>query len=229
VSVLQEIDVIPLNMPTTESPKLWIILSLSAATYRFSDPTPPELSLTVTSNSERPLTVFTLHSILWPKLALAQRGFIMTDLTTGAEVKQTSIQLQRKAFTRIRGSPDEKYYLTIHPNHPTTVATPFSRGGNARPQPKAVIEGGWVLDENGKEMKVRRSVYAQGVDGLEVGHRYRLDVVPEKLQGLWWRWGTKDEVLVDERNPDRMLFPEQSEQVALDFGPIDGIEFNVEE
>lgn len=86
-----------------------------------------------------------------------------------------------------------------------------------------------MLDENGKEMKVRRSVYAQGVDGLEVGHRYRLDVVPEKLQGLWWRWGTKDEVLVDERNPDRMLFPEQSEQVALEFGPIDGIEFNVEE
>jgi len=216
-------------MPTTASPTLSIILSLSATTYHFSEPSPPGVSLTITSNSERPLTVFAWHSILWPNLALAQRDFVMTDLTNGAEVKQTFIHLQHQAFSRIRGSQDERYYLTIYPKSPITVSTPFGRGGDARPQPKSVIERGWELDENGKEMKIRRSVHAQGVDGLEVGHRYRLDVVPEKLEGLWWRWGTKDEVLVDRGSPDCMLSRKQSEQVALNFDPIVGIEFNVED
>lgn len=215
-------------MPSTASPTLSIVLSLSTTTHQFSDPEPPELSMTITSDSEGPLTVFTWHSILWPKLALAQHGFILTDLTSGAEVEQTFIHLQHKAFSRIRGSGDEKYYLTIDPGSPVTVSTPFGRG-DSRPQPKSVVERGLLLDENGKEMNIRRSMFAQGVDGLEVGHRYRLDVVPEKLEGLWWRWGTKNEVLVDRGSPGCMLFPEQSEQVALKFEPIAGIEFNVED
>lgn len=212
-----------------DSPQVAIALSLSPTTYRFSDPTPPELSLTVTSACPVPFTVFTWHSILWPKSALAQRGFVIMDLTKGVEVMQTSIQLQHKPFSRSRGSADEIYYMTIYPGTPTVISTPFGRGRDIRPEPKAVAQRGWELDEQGKEMKIRRSVHAHGVDGLEAGHRYRLEVAPQKLQGLWWRWGTKEEVLVDRGSPDCMLSREQSEQVALQFGPIKSIEFSVEE
>lgn len=45
-----------------------------------------------------------------------------------------------------------------------------------RPQPKEVVEKGWELDERGKEMRVRRSTKACGVDGLERGHRYKVDL-----------------------------------------------------
>ena len=215
-------------MPNAKAPKLSLKLSLSPDTYSFFNPKPPELSLTITSNTLEPITIFTWHSVLYPKLALAQRRFIITDLSNNAQVTQTSTQVQRAAFTRIRGSPDEAYYLTIERDTPLIISTPFGRSGNVRPQPKAVVERGWELDEDGRERKIRRSVHAQGVDGLEVGHRYRLDVAPESLRGLWWRWGTKEEVLVDRDDPECMLAQTQSEQVELEFEIMDGIEFSVE-
>ena len=42
-------------------------------------------------------------------------------------------------------------------------------------------------------MKIRQSVHAQGVHGLEAGHRYSLDVATEGLQNVWWRWGTRED------------------------------------
>ena len=216
-------------MANAGAPKLSIKLSLSSDTYSFSNPKPPELSLTITSNTSEPITVFTWHSVLYPKLALAQRRFIITDLTKDAQVTQTSTQLQHAAFTLIRGGPDEAYYLTIERDTPLIVSTPFGRSGDVRPQPKAVVERGWELDENGREMKIRRSVHVQGVDGLEAGHRYRLDVAPESLRGLWWQWGTKEEVLVDRDSPECMLTQTPSEQAELEFEKIDGIEFSVED
>ena len=142
-------------MATTESPKLSIKLWLSSPTYRFSEPTPPQLNLTVSSNCDKPLTVFTWGTFLWPKLPLSQRNFIITDLTDGCEFAQQSIQIQRMAFTRIRGSVDEDYYLTIHPGTPVTVSTPFGRNSTVRPQPKV------IASEDGSSMsKVTKSKYA---------------------------------------------------------------------
>lgn len=51
------------------------------------------------------------------------------------------------------------------------LSTPFGRNGsNVKPQPKAVVQRGWELDEDGNERKIRRSTRATGVDGLEPGH-----------------------------------------------------------
>ena len=217
-------------MATSEVPKLTVKLSLSRSSYSFSEPTPPELSLVITSNCDRPLTIFTWGKALWPRLALAQRKFRIIDLTNNAEVTQTSIQIQRMPPTRIRGSADEAYYMTIMPDVPATVSTPFGRP-NFRPQPKAVAERGWEVDDEGNEMKVRRSIYALGVDGLEPGHSYRLDVKRMGLEGIWWRWGTKEDYLVDPdtQGAGRMWASGDSENDVLVFEPIEGIEFSVEE
>lgn len=214
-------------MASSTSPKVSIVLALNPSTYHFSEPTAPELSLTVTSDSDKPFMVFTWNTVLWPKLALAQRQFIITDLTDNVEVTQTSIMLQRMPFSRVRGAPDEVYYLDILPDTPTTISTPFGRG-NTQPQPKAVAQRGWEVDEEGNE---RESVHASGVDGLEPGHRYRLEVKREGLEGMWWRWGTKEDFLVDANSPEerRMWSADQSEKSPLDFEPIEGIEFSVEE
>ena len=215
-------------MASEIAPKISIVLSLNQSTYHFSDKTPPELSLTVTSNSGKPVLLFTWHTSLWPKLALAQRQFIITDLTDNVEVTQTDIRLKRMPFTRVRGHPDEVYYLEIVPGKSAVVKTPFGRG-DFHPQPKSVVERGWELDDHGNEMKIRRSIHAQGVDGLETGHRYRLDVKKGDLQGIWWRWGTKDDFLVDPDSSDRMWSADQSEQGVIEFEPIEGIEFGVED
>lgn len=218
-------------MAKTATPKISVVISLSPTTYHFSDPTPPELSLTITSNSERPLTIFTWRTILHPQLALCQRRFVITDLTCGIEVPQTSVRLQRPAFARTRDHPDHQYYLTIHPGTPIVISTPFGRG-TARPQPKAIVQRGWALDDDGNEIKIRRSKAAHGVDGLEAGHRYRLDVASTEPQYVWWRWGAKEDNLVDRETAvpaDCMLSSAQSEKAALVFEAIGGIDFSVED
>ena len=130
-------------------------------------------------------------------------------------------------FTPVRGAPDEVYYLNILPGESAAVKTRFGRG-DSQPQPKAIAERGWELDKHGDEMKIRRSIHAQGVDGLEPGHRYRLDVKPGALQGIWWRWGTKEDFLVEPESPNRMWSVDQSEASPLEIAPVEGVEFSVE-
>lgn len=48
------------------------------------------------------------------------------------------------------------------------------------------MEIGWELDERGKKTGARRSTDACGLDGLERGHRYKVDVKREGIEGIWW-------------------------------------------
>lgn len=107
------------------------------------------------------------------------------------------------------------------------VSTGFGRGGGAfPPDPKAVVERGWMRDKDGKELKIRRSKHGCGVDGLEGGHRYRVDVARGELMGIRWWWGTKEEIIVEPGGVDWNILP--GEETPLDFGPIEGVEFDVE-
>lgn len=107
------------------------------------------------------------------------------------------------------------------------VSTGFGRGGGAfPPDPKAVVERGWMRDKDGKELKIRRSKHGCGVDGLEGGHRYRVDVARGELMGIRWWWGTKEEIMVEPGGVDWNILP--GEETPLDFGPIEGVEFDVE-
>ena len=98
-----------------------------------------------------------------------------------------------------------------------------------RPQPRAIVERGWVLDEQGNELKIRRSTKACGVDGLESGHRYKVNIARGALMGLWWKWGTKEEMLVEPGSLHWSFSELSPEQVPLEVGQIDEVEFNVEE
>ena len=213
----------------TAEPQLSVKLSLSSTTYCYSNPTPPVLSLTVESHADRPLTIFTWRTPFHPKSGMTQGCFKITDLESDELIPQTMIRLQRSPFSRVRGDVDEQYFLTLQPHTPTVVSTGFSPGGgNSRPQPRAVVKRGWLLDEQGNELKIRRSTDGCGVDGLEVGHRYKVGVTRGPLMGLWWRWGTKEEFQVERGEPNWTLDTVTPEQVPLEVGPIDEVEFSIE-
>lgn len=112
------------------------------------------------------------------------------------------------------GYEDEKYFLTIEPGLLKVVS--FSFGGD-RPLPRGSERDGRVIDS------------AMGVDGLEPGHRYRLDVAERPLR-MWSRWGTKDDVLVDKSDvANHTLRSLKPEKLMLKCTPVQGIEFCVEE
>ena len=184
-------------------------------------------SIPVESHADRPLTIFTWQTPFDPKSGMTQSCFKITDLESDEIVPQEIIPLQRRPFSRVRGNIDEKYFLTLQPYTPTVVSTGFSRGGGKRPQPRAVVERGWELDEQGNELKIRRGTQGCGIDGLEVGHRYKVGVTRGSLVGLWWRWGTKEEFQIEPGEPNWTLDAVTPEQVPLEVGPIDEVESSI--
>lgn len=89
------------------------------------------------------------------------------------------------------------------------------------------MERGWELDAEGKERGVRRSTRPCGVDGLQEGRRYRVNLAREQVEGARWWWGTKDDVMVDKGTLLWNLLP--GEKGGLEVGLIEGVEFYVEQ
>ena len=46
--------------------------------------------------------------------------------------------------------------------------------------------------------------------------------------GIWWRWGTKEEMMVEAGNVHWNLTELKPEQSPLEIGEIGGVEFSVE-
>ncbi|KAL8814507.1 MAG: hypothetical protein Q9191_008542, partial [Dirinaria sp. TL-2023a] len=153
-------------MSTSQAPKLSVELSLSPTTYSYSDPNPPTLSLTITSNSDRPITLLSYSKPFHPQTGLIQDCFPIWDLTANKTVETTSVRVQRMPLSRARGSGDEQYFLTLEPHARTTVSTRFARGNeDVRPLSKAAAQR--TREEAERLKHARRSVFACGVDGLE--------------------------------------------------------------
>lgn len=210
-----------------EMATILVKLSLFESTYYFTNPNPPTLALTIESHADRPLTIFTWDTPFNPKRGLVQGCFSITDTTNNKVIPQTSIQIQRGPFSRARGSNDETLFLTLYPRTPIVVSTVFGRGGGKfPPEPRAVVERGRVRDEQGNEIMTHRSTKGCGVDGLEGGHQYKVDVNRGPLMGFRWWWGTKEEVMVDSGGLNWNIIP--GEETPLNIGPIEGVEFRVE-
>lgn len=92
------------------------------------------------------------------------------------------------------------------------------------------MERGWEIDEEtGEERKTRRSVRGCGVDGLESGRRYRVDVEKQAIERCWWRYGTKEDVMVEEGSREwnlSELEPGEGELEVVE-GEVAWVEFQV--
>ncbi|KAL8686699.1 MAG: hypothetical protein Q9218_006926 [Villophora microphyllina] len=213
-------------MASTGVPEITITLSLSPTIYRFTNPTPPELTLIAVSDADRPFTVFSQDTVLHLDTALRRRCFTITDLTAGVEVPQDLVKPYRaQPFRRTRGSGSERYFVTLEPGIPVILSTSFGPARDSYPQPNAFYKPDYPLDKNGDA-----TVHVHGVDGLIPGHRYCLSVAIEELQQSlwWWQWGTKDEVLVELKDPHPWLDDAEPEAALLKLTPIQGIDFSVE-
>lgn len=160
--------------------------------------------MTLLSLASQPITLFTWDTPLHLQGCLSNDGITITDLTTSTAVPTSVVRIQRTPIARLRGSGDGDLYLTLLPDIPVTVSRPFGRGKAdgtivSKPLPKHIVQQGWELNDKEEQMKIRRSKKATGVDGLEAGHDYSVGVRLEMLEGVWWTFATKEEVLVDER------------------------------
>ena len=211
-----------------QAPKLTIQLSLSSTTYSYSNPIPPTLSLTVTTDSTRPVTLLTYNTPFHPRSGMTHKCFSIRDLTTNEEVQTSSIRVQRLPLSRARGCSDEQYFLTLQPFTSTTVSTRFASGNEEmRPRSRAVAQQEW--EESIKNRTARRSAFACGVDGLEPGHRYTISVAKASLMSLSWKRGTKDDILVDSESKDWNVSAVQWEESALDIEYGEAVDFLVEQ
>ncbi|KAL8866458.1 MAG: hypothetical protein Q9174_006291 [Haloplaca sp. 1 TL-2023] len=214
-------------MSPPNTPKLTVQLSLSSTTYSYSDPVPPTLYLSVTSDAERPITLLTYNTPFHPDSGITQDCFPIWDLTTDSGVKTTSVRINRLPLSRAEGSGDEQYFLTLPPSETTTVSTRFARGNeDMRPLSKADAQR--EREEAERNGTARRSIFACGVDGLEPGHRYSVSVAKGKLMSFWWVWGTKNDVLVDPECREWGLDNIQAEEAHLEVEEIVDVEFDIE-
>lgn len=205
-------------LATSGTPHVDIELSIDPSSHSFAQQSPPSIALTLTSRANHLITIATWGSPLDVKSSLTNNGFIITDMMTEEVVPTSQIMVQRRALKRIKGTADEKYFLTLRPNVKVVLSTGFGRGGGSvKPQPKAIAERGWELDEYGREMKTRRSVNATGVDGLEPGHRYLVGLNLQALKSCRWAPVSKDEVLVDQTGEGSYLQDYPWETMPLDF------------
>ncbi|THY52477.1 hypothetical protein D6C99_04132 [Aureobasidium pullulans] len=204
-------------------PFIDVELSITPSTHSFTQPSPPILTMVLTSRATRPITFFTWDTPLHFNRALTNNGVTITDIATNEPVRTTRLLVQRVAINRIRGSFDEELYLTLLPNIPVTLSRPFGRGnsGTVKPLPKSIVQKGWELDDQGNPMKIRRSQSATGVDGLEAGKEYRVGLNMELLEKCKWSFATKDEVLVDRGDKGSSPSDYTWEKGVLDFSVVE--------
>lgn len=158
---------------------------------------------------------------------MTRNCFPITDLTTNQPVETTMIQVQRPPLSRAKGCSDEEYFLTLQPNIPAVVSTRFARGSeDARPLSKAAAQR--EREKAIRTKTARRSQFACGVDGIEPGHRYQVKVAKGPLMSFWWRWGTKEDVLVEPRSQGWPLYSLESEEGVVEVDEINDVEFTVE-
>ncbi|KAF2691237.1 hypothetical protein K458DRAFT_399137 [Lentithecium fluviatile CBS 122367] len=213
---------------TPQTPHIDIVLSFDPPSHSFSQATPPNLTLTLTSHAETPFTLFTWSTTLALPNALTTSGITITDAAAGRAVQTASLTANRAPLKRTKGTSDEKYFITLQPNTQLQLSTGFGRGGSVKPQPKAVVERGWELDENGDERKIRRSKFATGVDGLEPGHEYVIGLDEGALKSVWWVQVAKEEVLVEGSAEGSYVQDYEWEKIPLNFH-VEEAELKVEQ
>ncbi|KAL8757090.1 MAG: hypothetical protein Q9184_004309 [Pyrenodesmia sp. 2 TL-2023] len=113
---------------------------------------------------------------------------------------------------------------------PVTLSSGIATGGGQgwrRPQPRHVVKKGRVLDEHGNPTSSRRGTKGIGVDGLESGKRYKVDINQEKLGPVWWKWGERDDILVEPGDRDWSLSLLEKSTGDITWQVGEGVEFEI--
>lgn len=160
-----------------ELPSISVSWSLNPIIHSYSNELAPTLRLALISHADRPLTIY--NDSLNSSYLLAEGKFFIFDLTSNLEIQQ------RKTRVCIFEPPSKVQVPlqdTLYPEVPLGLETRFGGGKHA---PKAQRKPESAFDFNYPRMKSR------GVDGLEVGHHYRLG--PGQGWGYirWWEYGER--------------------------------------
>lgn len=107
-------------------PNIYASISLSPATHSYTNSQAPSLNITITSQHPKPITIYA--DDLSPTLMLKCGAFIITDLTTGSEVRQSrSTHCRIPPPSTVVVPLNEKLFHTLLPNTSVALSAPFTR------------------------------------------------------------------------------------------------------
>jgi hypothetical protein len=153
-------------MPTSTPPSISIKLAVDPPS--FSPGEAVELSITAVSHATTPITIFTWPNVFNLKLAQTRANFNCVDLDTGEPLfMELTKGPKRAGFNHERGSPDDKYHLTLEPGQPLKISESFGLA---------------IQPTDGR--------YA-----VTPGHQY-VFAVRQGEHVDWWREGRREDVLV---------------------------------
>jgi hypothetical protein len=179
-------------MTTPAQPSISIKLAIEPSSFLPGDAV--EISITALSHAPTPITIFTWPNVFNLKLAQKRANFKCVDLDTGEPLfTELTKGPKRAGFNHERGSPDDKYHLTLEPGQPLKISHPF--GLAIRP--------------------------TDGRHAVTPGHRYAFEV-RQGEQVDWWREGRREDVLVPPGEVDQIGESASGESIILDTaGPIE--------
>jgi len=215
-------------MSNQSIPKIAASLSIDPAIHSFANSQAPNLTLTITSHYQDPITICADN--ICPKLMLTCGALAYTDVTTGSEVRQShQTHCRIPPPSKVAAPLDEDLFHTLLSDTPLTLSAPFTRSRKST--------GGKALAKHDPEYASDRSAKhgACGVDGLEPGHRYVLSLAskPRVRWDIirWWEYGTKEQVLHADGDGGRLdgrrvkFGPGRHEAIVVDSARIWGVEF----
>ncbi|KAI4093299.1 MAG: hypothetical protein L6R37_007395 [Teloschistes peruensis] len=152
-----------------KAPRITVKVSLSPTIYLFSDPKPPKLTPTVTSSTEKALSIWSIQVAFPSRLALCSKRYNITDVMTGTRAPQHHLQVHRtQPMMGTRGGNDGQYLMTVLSGVPKTFSW------NIAPARPALI-----IDS--PEVELTSRVY--GFKDLEPDHSYQLRCAIKELRG----------------------------------------------
>jgi hypothetical protein len=185
-------------------PFISLDMAMDPSIYSVSSAELPNVSFSLTSHATHPITICTNGTVLSrEKPFMHGKNYTATDITTNQRVWFSREYVQRAYSTRRQlGHRDEKHFLTLLPKVPVKITYPFSpiMVWKRRDPSKSLTFTSRAPDYKGEEF--RRY--------FEPGHKYRFGIAYKQgIKGLlepvqtilWWRYGTKEEVLAPREAP----------------------------
>lgn len=90
-----------------------------------------------------------------------------------------------------------------------------------------MVKKGRVVDKHRNPTSARKGIKGIGVNRLESGKRYKVDINKEKLDLVWWKWGERDDVLVEQGDRAWNLSEVAKSEGDLIWQVGEGVEFKI--